>query len=385
MTGEVRENRSDVEKFELTDNIETKRYFAKFSRIISLLSAISESERDARKEDYEADIIIDELRKISNTLEALSMKYLFTGIVHNKLPKNLEIDVVDSGFPVFHEILQLENDMKRAQSEYDALPKFDVFKEDMIDHMLKYRTAPRELQFSMSQKSYYDLLTQRRMFVTRNTPTIIPMSTNKYDNQDKKNKRYLVHWSVYDSNKNYPNIYIMVLEDSAKRFGKNVLLDDPEMLRNLKTSILNQSLSTLKLVTIAMNIDKDFDHLHPLSLKRIYVGPMYSNRYTHHNDNIQRVLKNAKQGKDWIFAWTVETLLSQGTKTIKRGLFGEQLLQVYYVDQHDHESFKSGSSETEYHMVLPYDSYQSLHEDPTNPLHGVFIKVVGDNGQILEL
>ena len=124
----MREHWSDGGKFELPDNVEIKRYFATLSRIISLLRAISESERDARKEDYEADIIIDELRKISNTLEALSMKYLFTGIVHNKLPKNLEIDVVDSGFPVFHEILQLENDMKRAQSEYDALPKFDVFK-----------------------------------------------------------------------------------------------------------------------------------------------------------------------------------------------------------------------------------------------------------------
>ena len=385
MTEEVRENRSDIEKFELTDNVEARRYFAKFSRITSLLSAISESERDSRKEDYESDIIIDELRKISNTFEALSMKYLFTGIVHYKLPKNLEIDVVDSGFPVFHEILQLENDMKRAKSEYDALPAFKVFKNDMIDHMLKYHTPPRELQFSMSQKSYYDLLMQRRMFVTRNAPTIIPMSTNKYDGVDKKNKRYLVHWSVYDSNKNYPNVYIMVLDDSSKRFGETTLLDDPETLQELKNSILNQSLSTLKLVTVAMNIDKDFEHLHPLSLKRIYIGPMYSNRYTHHNDNIQKVLKNAKKGKDWVFAWTVETLLSRGTKTIKKGLFGDQLLQVYYVDQHDHASFQSGSSETEYHMVLPYDSYQSLHEDPTNPLHGIFIKVVGDDGQILEL
>lgn len=370
---------------ELTDNAETKRYFAKFSRIISLLSAISEAERDSYADDYEADIIIDELRKLSNTFEALSMKYLFTGVVHNKLPKNLEIDTTDSGFPVFHEILQLENDAQRAQEEYESLPKFRVFKDDMIDHMLKYRTHPRELQFSMSQKSYYDLLMQRRMFVTRNAPTIIPMTNKKYDDPKKKNKRYLVHWSVYDSIKNYPNVYIMVLEDSARRFSENTLLDDPDALQKLKQVILNQSLSSLKMVTIAMNIDKDFEYLHPLSLKRIYIGPMYSNQYTHHNDNIQRVLKNASEGNDWVFAWTVETLMSQGTKTIKKGLFGDQLLQVYYVDKHDHESFKSGSTETEYHMVLPYESYQCLHEDPTNPLHGVFIKVVDNDGRILEL
>jgi len=373
------------EHFELTDNAETKRYFAKFSRIISLLSSISESERKAHKEDYEADIIIDELRKLSNTFEALSMKYLFTGVVHNKLPKNLEIDTTDSGFPVFHEILQLENDMSRATDEFDSLPDFKTFKDDMIDHMLKYRTPARELQFGMSQKCYYDLLTQRRMFVTRNMPTIVPIATEGDNELTSKNKKYLIHWSVYDSAKNYPNVYIMVVEDSAKRFGENTLLDDPEILKELKDTILNQSLSSLKMVTIAMNIDKDFEHLHPLSLKRIYIGPMYSNRYTHHNDNIQRVLKEAKQGSDWVFAWTVETLLSKGTKTIKKGLFGDQLLQVYYVDQHDHESFQSGSTETEYHMVLPYESYQCLHEDPTNPLHGIFIKVVDKDGRILEL
>ena len=177
----------------------------------------------------------------------------------------------------------------------------------------------------------------------------------------------------------------MVLEDSAKRFAENTLLDDQDALKELKTTILNQSLSSLKMVTIAMNIDKDFEHLHPLSLKRIYIGPMYSNRYTHHNDNIQRVLKNASEGNDWVFVWTMETLMSQGTKTIKKGLFGEQLLQVYYVDKHNHESFKSGSTETEYHMVLPYESYQCLHEDPSNPLHGIFIKVVDKDGRILEL
>lgn len=360
--------------FEFTENAKTKRYFAKFAKIIGILSSISEKERSSGG-DFEYDIIIDELKKLSNTFEALSMKYLFTGIVQNKLPSNLAIDTTDSGFPMFGEIVQLENDIAKAEEEIGKFPSEKVLKQDMIDHILKYKTIPRDLQFAMSQLKYYQMLVENRIFCLRNKPNIVPIGING------KFHRYLVHWSVYDTAKNFPNIYIMILEDS----NEITLPDDEEKLERFNRVVLNQSISTLKMVTIAMAIDKEFPKLHPKSLRRIYVGPMYSNAFTSHNDNIQSILEGmgATSGKDWIFSWTIETLVSKKTESIKKGLFGEQLKEIYYIDKHDVASMESGSTDVIRHMILPYEVYQCLIDNPSNPLNGIMKHVVDLDGQII--
>jgi hypothetical protein len=50
----------------------------------------------------------------------------------------------------------------------------------------------------------------------------------------------------------------------------------------------------LKLLTIAKGFDQDFDDLHPKSLKRIHVGPMYSSAYTEQSGPLRRVLAEAE-------------------------------------------------------------------------------------------
>ncbi len=268
-------------RLEFTENGLCRAYFAKFSWLMELVRDIAGKEAPGSTGgtlgELETEIVENYLKLLASSFEALSIKYLLTGLVHNKLPANLEIDQTDSGFPVFREMMALGEDGKQAQARLLDLPDKATLKGDMIDHVLKYKTMPRDLQFAMSQRVYHETLLERPLFYARNELKLRPLEADRDDVL-----RYLAYWAVYDSQRNLPNIYLMVLDSSHSA----PLASEHDLRRRVVDHLLAQSLSSLKLVTIATGFDKDFPELHPKLIKRIHVGPMYANRFTKHGDVI---------------------------------------------------------------------------------------------------
>jgi len=95
----------------LDDALTARRYFAKFDRILGHLDQVAEltTSKD-RLGAVELNVVRGYLQALSSTFEALSNKYLMSGRVSNLLPKSLDIDTTDSGFPVYSELLQMAND-----------------------------------------------------------------------------------------------------------------------------------------------------------------------------------------------------------------------------------------------------------------------------------
>ena len=85
-----------------------------------------------------------------------------------------------------------------------------------------------------------------------------------------------MHWAVYDSQINLPQIYLLELEDT----GRTGLPKDTGRWPEAQRHLVAQSIAGLKLLTIAQGFDADFPGLHPKRLRRIYVGPMHSSAYT---------------------------------------------------------------------------------------------------------
>lgn len=348
---------ADYKKLE--ENELVRRYFRKFDSLIPILSSISEEENSSK----EAEVIKRNLLYLDNTFEALSIKYLFSD-------KNdtLEIDTTDSGFPISTEIRKMEADIDLAKKNSPKLSSIAKQKEEILDWVLKKRTIPRVLQSQLAKKIYYEMLLKGHLFMIRNTIDIVDILSNK-----DRLYRYWITWSVYDTNKNLPIIYFLTAESP-------VAVDKEA----LKKSLYANSLSTLKLVTIATTLDREFSLFFPKKLKRIYIGPMYSGKFTTHTDSIQKILDYVPDGKDWVFSWTVEELLSQGQETIKGGFFSSNSVrEIYLVDKHDAGAWSSGATSTEQHMVLPYEAYQALLEDSSNPLNGVYKYVVSSDNTIL--
>ena len=254
----------------LTDLFASRRYFKKFDAITGHLTQVT-AQMQAQGElgGEEASILTRYLAQIGFTFRALSMKYLLVGRDTGQFFGSLAIDTVDSGFPVFNELLVMANDAMQAERHLENMPSVAALKRDMVGKIVGDQELPTKLQFALSQRLYYEELVKGQLFWARNDPRALWL-------RGEDRRRYLIHWAVYDSDLNLPVIYLMELEDS----GKRGLPKDERRWPEVQAHLIGQSLGGLKLVTIAKGFDKQFNDLHPKSLRRIHVGPMYSHRFT---------------------------------------------------------------------------------------------------------
>lgn len=350
----------------------TRRYFAKFERIIEHLDGVTEITTDeGLLGREEAKIIRSYLDRLSHTFTALSYKYLMTWRVSGALPNGMSVDRQDSGFPVFQELLQMANDAVNAERHLANLPAPEEIKKDMVKHILNEHAHPTNLQYAMSQRLYYEWLAGRDLFFAGNDPVA------NWRGNDAERRKYLVHWASYDSQTNLPAIYMMELEDS----GRTALVQDERRWPQVQAHLMAQAVSGLKLLTIANGFDQDFDDLHPKKLRRVHIGPMYSHAFTEQSGPLREVLAEAsgEPGLDWALSWTVETLRSKKVAEEKSGWFSTVEREIFDLDE---RSEITGATDQRRSLILPQRAYQVLeHRDPKG-LREVRKYVVGSKGKV---
>lgn len=356
----------------------TRRYFSKFERIIGHLGAVADmSSSDKLITTSEAKMLKGYLVALSNTFSALSYKYLMADRVTLQSDQKFSIDKTESGFPIFRELMQMTADTTQRKKHLNSLPSRERLKKDMVSHILTERSAPTQLQFALSQRIYYEFLDRKELFLTQNDPQII------WVGKDLKAKRrtYLVHWAVYDSQTNLPVIYLMELEDTAAR----ALPHDERRWPQAQSHLMAQSVSGLKLLTIAQGFDKDFDTLHPKMLRRFHLGPMHSHAFTQQRGPLRDVLAEAsgEAGLDWALAWTVESLVSSTITKEKVGIFKSAQREVYNLNKMDFQLADSGATDIRRSLIIPHRAYQVLEEKYKSDFSDFQKYVVGSNANIL--
>lgn len=357
-----------------------RRYFDKFERIVGYLQSLAQTHfrgaADTAIAKGEVECVSGYLEALSNTFAALSTKYLISGQVTPGVRAALEVDRTDSGFPVHREVLQMASDLSQAERHLVNLPERQQIKTEIVRQILSEHTIPRRLQFALSQRIYYENLRQEQVFLTQNDPVLTWLG-----NTGPSRRRFLIHWAVYDSQRNLPNVYVMVAEDT----GSRPLHRDDERWPLVQQHLMAQSLSSLKLLTIARGFDKDFPDIHPKSLRRIHIGPMYSNSFTSQRNEIYGLLEEAggDPEQDWMLVWTTESLHSKETKTIPSGLFGSVLQEVFALDHADAAAFDAGASKIEPSIILPYRPFQALLAGRAPTLKRYKRYVVSPDGSVL--
>lgn len=360
----------------ITDGLAARRYFAKFQKITGHLGRVAaEMAREGRFDRVELDIVADYVQRLAATFRALGHKYLLTGRDTGTFFGSLAIDVTESGFPVHRELLVMANDAVQAPRHLEGLPPRDDLVERMIAEIVGELQIPTRLQFALSQRLYYQALVEERQF----WPTMDPLAVWLSGLEDERT--WLLHWAVYDSQVNLPVIYLMELRDT----GGTSLPQDANRWPEVQRHLVAQSLAGLKLVTIATGFDRDFDRLHPVKLKRIHVGPMYSSAFTRQTGPIRRVLEAAKAppGEDWALAWTVEELESERSVTERSGWFGSVERQVFALDPFSGRGADTGATRTERAVILPERPFQALAEEDPPGFRTVRKFVVAPSGRVL--
>lgn len=360
----------------LDDDVAARRYFAKFDRITQILLGVAEEmEAEHSISPLDSDVLEGYVQAIAATFRALSLKYLIAGKLDGIGQRHLTIDLHESGFPVFQEIVTMANDSAQAQQHLDGLPDAGRLKDEMVRQIVGERTVPVKLQYAMSQRLYFEALAKGGLFFAQMHPQAQWLA-----DVDGGRKRFLIHWAVYDSQMNVPIIYLMEVEDS----GRRALPKDESRWPSVQMHLMAQSANALKLLTIAKGFDEDFADLHPKRLRRLYLGPMYSQTFTLQTGPIREVLEGAKspEGDDWALAWTVEELESERVEH-EKGWFSDTQREVFKLDPFAARGVDTGATRVTRSLILPQRPFQVLAEKDPEGFRSVKKYVVGREGRVI--
>ncbi|WP_394170986.1 hypothetical protein [Saccharospirillum alexandrii] len=350
-------------------------YFATVGAVTQALIELMATEAPGAPGAHNATGIVQEyLRQLAHSLECFRLRNAMTGRVpEHYWPSEFS---VYNGLPVSQQWLELAGDFDVAQASLANSDTVAELEEKILDHCLNQRSLPRELQFRLSQRLYREALTLKPCFLPRNTPQLTLVSKTQT-----VPRRYLLHWAVFDSERNLPNLYFSLIEES----GAVPLHEDERRWHAYREALLNQSLSSLTLLTIAHGLDEDFPDIHPLTLRRIHAGPLYLHEFTSHSDAIHRVLAEqaGRPGQDWVFEWTVETLVSKDSRQVSRGLFRSGRRETYHIDAYRPDLVSAGASSIDRYMIMPIGPYQSMRSLNDERLNAMTKYVVGPEGSLL--
>ena len=290
---------------------------------------------------------------------------------------SFRISRAESGFPVFQNLLELENDRRQAATRLANIPAPGDLRAEMADFILRHKEFPAALQKSMAERLYLEDVKDGDIFGPFTLARTVKVSVNP------KTMRpfYLVHWASFDGTANLPLIYMATIEDSSEAMVDQLVdrngklsgkvdiplpvegLLNPELAHRFDDFTEKNSAYTLSPATIATNLDKDFAALHPKQLRRVVLGPFYSAGITEHNSAVSEVLSKVRRSENaWLLTWTIQEIYSKAEKPGRKGLFSsEQSSEEFYINTDDLEAARQGVSSYEKHALIPHEASQALY------------------------
>lgn len=291
--------------------------------------------------------------------------------------ETFKISRAESGFPVFQNVLELENDRRTAAQRLANIPPARELRDEMADFILRHKEFPEALQRSMAERLYLEDVKDGVTF----GPFTLAQTAKVSVNPNTGRPYYLVHWGSFDGTANLPLVYMATVEDSSESMIEQLVdktgklndkvdiplpvdgLLNPDLAHRFDDFTEKNSAYTLSPLTIATNLDKDFAELHPKQLRRLVLGPFYSAGITEHNSTVADVLSKVRKSENaWLLTWTIQEVYSKAEKPGRRGLFSsEKATQEFYINTDDLEAARQGVSSYEKHALIPHEAYQALY------------------------
>ncbi|MER9440708.1 hypothetical protein NKI79_04730 [Mesorhizobium sp. M0340] len=352
------------------ENEAAARYF---SAIAAALGGLEVFMRDDRSPLYRhgivAKVVAEYIARLDKSFSCWRNRLGFT--------ETFRISRAESGFPVFQNLLELENDRLQADSRLAVIPSASELREEMADFILRHKEFPEALQKSMAERLYLEDVKSGTTF----GPFTLAQTAKVSVNPKTLRPYYLVHWACFDGSANLPLVYMATVEDSSDDMIRQLVdssgklnervdiplpvdgLLNPELAHRFDDFTEKNSAYTLSPATIAVNLDKDFETLHPKQLRRVVLGPFYSAGITDNNSTVNEVLAKVRKPENaWLLTWTIQEVFSKAEKPGRKGLFSsEKTTQEFFINTDDLEAARQGVSSYENHALIPHEAYQSLY------------------------
>ncbi len=289
------------------------------------------------------------------------------------------INRAESGYPLFQNVLELENDRETARDRLAAIPEADAIKAEMADFILRHKAFPDRMQTQMAERLYLEGVIAGEAF----SPFVLPETIKVSVNPKTMRPYYVVHWGVFDGSQILPMVYMATIEDSSERIREMLVTDqgkldpkvriplpvggllNPEFARAFDACVERNGAYSLSPVTIAQNIDQEFPELHPKQLRRIVLGPFYSAGITENSGRVNEILSRVRNPDNgWVLTWTIQEVFSKAERPAKKGLWSSTpAAEEFHIDTDNLEAVRQGVSAYEKHALVPHDAYQALYAE----------------------
>lgn len=367
-----------------------------FSAIAAALEGLDIFLRDDRSPLYRHDLVArvmaEYIARLENSFSSWRNRLGFM--------ESFRISRAESGYPVFQNVLELENDRRSADKRLAAIPEPAVLRDEMADFILRRRAMPEALRRSMAERLYLEEVASGLTF----SPFILPRTIRVSVNPKTMRPICVVHWGAFDGVANLPLVYMATIEDSSENIVKSLVTKDgglnqkvnvplpvegllnPDLAHQFDDFTEKNSAYSLSPATIAGNLDNDFETLHPKQLRRVVLGPFYSAGITEHNSTVADVLSRVRREENaWLLTWTVQEIFSKSEKPAQKGLFSRQpAREEFYLNTDDLEAARQGVSSYERHALIPHEAYQALYAaGEADAVFGGYKVHIISNGQVI--
>jgi hypothetical protein len=325
--------------------------------------------RSQTARDMTASLVMKYLARLRNSLICWENKIGFM--------ERFRISRAESGFPLFQNVLELENDRRTAPERLASIPDATRIRAEMVDFILRNKAFPDVLQSRMAERLYLEEVIRGEVF----SPIVLPETSGISVNQATGRPACVVNWAAFDGTSTLPMIYIAKIEDSSENMVRMLVTRDgklnpdvsvplpvggflnPELAARFDDFVIRNSGYALSPVTIATNMDRDFPMLHPKQLRRIVLGPFYSAGITENNAVINGILSRVKKPENaWLMTWTVQDVFSKNERPAVRGFFSSTpAAEEFHIDTNDLEASRMGVSGFEKHALVPHEAYTALY------------------------
>jgi hypothetical protein len=346
-----------------------------FSHMTHVFKCLMDWQRQIQGGEHEKKMVSGFIERILNTILALGRKYTYH-------PTNsLALDLLNSGYPHLLGIMELENDVRdREEMLQGFLPEI-ALKDKMIDVMMTSAKDPQDLLWQMSTRQYFNSLSSLSLISSFTGGDFVLLG------EAEKRRRYLYSWLCYDFESNVPHIHLMVFEqDKGVPPIHEEGIDQMEFVDVIRAN----GTRVPDMLVLAAGIDGSLNHIHPKILKRIKLGPILSNAYSHGtkaSDPLLGPLAQFGNGKDFILLVRNEILYSKKQSDKKDGFLASlgatKIREVFMINTEDDECAGAKASSIDRQIILPHHVMQHIDfSDPALAKYAAARKIAYNKQQV---
>jgi hypothetical protein len=331
------------------------RYFDLLSTVIQRLRACYRAQDQGAT--YEAGIVPAFMEKLLATIGLLRVKYTYatTG------SRPLWVDLTESGFPNAMELSQVQQDLARRRERLLELPVPIALKRAVLDALMQDLAEPPELLAQLSERTYFDLLDESKLFL----PFVLGDLTLRSTDAD--HRSYVVSWACYDFATNRPYVHVMTFDHDI---GQDPLEARGPGWRRFVEVLRAEGSRAPDVGILALAIDDAIEQIHPKILKRLCIGPLYtplplargaSDPGDAPSTFATLLQRHGRRPDDFVLQLCDEVVFSKAQQ-VSRSLLSPRgkVREIFAITETDPECYARRASVVHHNVVLPHDLLQHL-------------------------